>query len=155
VIFSFLCISLSNACITLATALRETWTLLANLSLSSSLSHVESCSKNEVVASLSSTTKIKTTITTTERFYFYFQIRQQFLHQIFAREYGYLRSAGSNSGLQHLTWHHLEFVSSPTAQFSVATLAQFYNVARSSKINRAELKLDHALWSSTCANFLF
>jgi len=46
--------SLSNACITFATARFDTCTRLANFSSNSSLSHVDNCTKNEVVASLSS-----------------------------------------------------------------------------------------------------
>lgn len=57
VIFSFLCISLSKACITFATARLDTCTRLANFSSNSSLSHVDNCTKNDVVTSLSSKNK--------------------------------------------------------------------------------------------------
>jgi len=49
--------SLSKACITFATARFDTCTRLANFSSNSSLSHVDNCTKNEVVASLSSENK--------------------------------------------------------------------------------------------------
>jgi len=49
--------SLSKACITFATARFDTCTLLANFSSNSSLSHVDNCTKKEVVASLSSENK--------------------------------------------------------------------------------------------------